>query len=102
AYLIAKVLKKRGNISGEITELLLILIVPVSMSPRTWFASTQGDTADIAAACYPFLLILGPFLLWRFLSSASAGPHAVRITFLIAVAYGLARLAGGYGLLSDR
>ena len=84
------------------SDLLMVLIFPVVMSSRTWFGSTQGVTADIAAACYPFLLVLGPWLLWSFLSKPSARIPAVPMVAAIAIAYGLARLAGGASLLTDR
>jgi hypothetical protein len=83
------------------SELLLVLIFPVVMSSRTWFGSTQGVTADVAAACYPFLLILGPWLLWSFLSKPSPHIPAAPVVAAIAIAYGLARLAGGASLLTD-
>jgi hypothetical protein len=72
------------------------------MSPRTWFGSTQGVTADIAASCYPFLLILGPYLLWRFLSAPSARIPATAIVGSLAVLYGLARLVGGATLFTQQ
>jgi hypothetical protein len=98
-YLLVRSL--RGKLSRHTAELLLVLTFPVSMSPRTWFGSTQGVTADIAAACYPFLLVLGPYLLWSFLSKASPKIPAMLIVGCIAIAYGAARLLGGSFLFTD-
>ncbi len=99
-YLLVRAL--RGKLSGHAAELLLVLAFPVSMSPRTWFGSTQGVSADIAAACYPFLLVLGPYLLWSFLSKASPKIPAMLIVGCIVIAYGAARLLGGSFLFTDR
>jgi hypothetical protein len=92
----------RGKLNQHTAELLLILVFPVSMSPRTWFGSTQGVTADIAASCYPFLLVLGPYLLWSFLSKASPKIPAMLIVGCIVIVYGAARLPGGSFLFTDR
>ncbi|MBZ5602592.1 MAG: hypothetical protein LAO79_09825 [Acidobacteriia bacterium] len=97
-FLLREAKRKRA---GRTAELLLILVVPVSMSARTWFGSTQGVIPDISAACYPFLLILGPYFLWSFLSSASPRVPAVPIVAAIAIGYGLLRIVGGAALLAD-
>src|SRR5947209_4349263 len=90
------------KITPRMAELLLILVIPISMSPRAWFGSTQGVVADISAACYPFLMVLGPYLLWSFLSSPSPRIPAVAIVAAITIVYGFARLAGGAALLTDK
>jgi hypothetical protein len=101
-WLTLRWLRDRPGFGHRNAVLLLILILPVSMSPRTWFGSTQGVTADIAASCYPFLLILGPYLLWRFLSAPSARIPATAIVGSLAVLYGLARLVGGATLFTQQ
>jgi hypothetical protein len=101
-YLLGRCLRNRGNTSMCTKELLLVLVFPVSMSPRTWFGSTQGVIADISAACYPFLLVLGPYLLWSFLSSSSRKIPAVPVVAAIVIVYGLSRLLGGSSLLTER
>jgi hypothetical protein len=101
-YLLARWLRAGGKISEHGAELLLVLAFPVVMSPRSWFGSTQGVIADISAACYPFLLILGPYLLWSFLSSASPKIPAAPIVAGLVIAYGLARLVGGSSLFSEK
>jgi hypothetical protein len=99
-YLLGRAL--RAKLTPHSAELLLILAFPVSMSPRTWFGSTQGVTADIAASCYPFLLVLGPYLLWSFLTKASPKIPAMLIVGCIVIIYGAGRLTGGSFLFTDR
>jgi hypothetical protein len=101
-WLALRWMRDRSNFSRRHAMLLLILVQPVSMSPRTWFGSTQGVTADIAASCYPFLLILGPYLVWRFLSAPGPRVPAVAIAGSLAVLYGIARLAGGAALFTSK
>ena len=101
-YLILRSFSEARESTGE---LLVILTFPVIMSIRTLFGSTQSVYPDIAAACYPFLLILGPYLLWRFLSSVPAQgvtpaiPAAAIVSCLV-LAYGAARIIGGASLLT--
>jgi hypothetical protein len=100
----------KSGVSREVlkarTELLIVLIVPVAISPRTLFGSTQDVVADVAAASYPFLLILGPYFLWKFLSAVpEVGERSIPSTAIVVlylVVYGAARIVGGYSLLSDR
>ena len=47
---------------------LLVLTGPVAMSTRGLFNWNQGTRTDVAGICYPFFLVLGPYLLWRLLS----------------------------------
>jgi hypothetical protein len=100
--LIGRCLRNRGRTSTRAAELLLALVFPVSMSPRTWFGSTQGVMAEVPAACYPFLLILGPYLLWSFLSKPSRTVPAAPAVASLVIAYGLARLLGGVSLFTEQ
>ncbi len=101
-YFLRRCLRDRGKTSQRTKEVLLVLVFPVSMAPRTWFGSTQGVIADVSAACYPFLLVLGPYLLWSFLSSPSRKTPAVPVVAAIVMVYGIARLLGGSSLLTER
>ncbi len=101
-YLLGRRFRSRVQTSKRAAELLLVLVFPVSMSARAWFGSTQGVVADISAACYPFLLILGPYLLWNFLSRPSPSIPAVPVVASIVIIYGLARLVGGTSLFTER
>ena len=90
---------------------LLLLTGPVVMSSRGWFNWHLGLITSVPAICYPFFILLAPYLIWRFLALAGPGPDldrgvrrlpgaAVATLFL---AYALLRIAGGYSaLLSNR
>jgi hypothetical protein len=85
-------LRKRPEDSG----LLLILLWPVVMATRSLFGSTQSIFPEVTAVDYPFLLVLAPYLLWRYLKSTAT-------VATIVIAYSLLRVAGGWpDLLSDR
>jgi hypothetical protein len=92
----------RGAGRPEDRESLLITAIPAVMGTRALFGTTQGVYPEVAAICYPFLLILGPYFLWRLLTQA--GPrYAVAAVIALTVGYGLLRVAGGWpDMLSDR
>jgi hypothetical protein len=92
----------RGAAGPADRELLLIVASPVVMGTRALFGTTLGIYPEVAAICYPFLLILGPYFVWRFLEPA--GPqYAAAIVMALTVGYGLVRVAGGWPeLLSDQ
>ena len=57
----------------------------------------------VAAVCYPFLLILGAYFLWRFLSSAATAGYSTAIVTTVLLAYVCIRMVGAWpDLLSDR
>lgn len=76
--------------------LLLVLSAPVVMCIRSLFSSTQGIYPEVAGICYPFLLVLGPYLLWRFLDSAAGRSYAVAVVAAITVGYAVVRIVGGW------
>jgi hypothetical protein len=83
--------------------LLLILLWPVVMSARSLFGSTQNIFPEVTAVDYPFLLVLVPNFLWRFLNTATTPRYAVAATAGLVVAYSLLRVIGGWPeLLSDQ
>jgi len=90
--------------------LLVLLTGPVAMSARGWFNWNQGIRTDVAGICYPFFLLLAPYLIWRFLSlggtfpdaRASIGSGARFAVVSLLTTYGLLRLIAAYpGLLSS-
>ena len=93
-------------------ELLLLLTVPVLISVRSLFGSTLAPTPEVPALSYPFLVLLGPYLLARVLEfpgHAAAGLKlqgnrvAVRITSTLVITYAVLRVAAAYpDLLSNR
>jgi len=74
AYLAWRTLARRMRTDAGTLELLLLLTGPVCMSTRGWFTSTLDVHTDVPGICYPFFLLLGPYLLWRFLELAGPGP----------------------------
>ncbi len=83
--------------------LLLILTAPAVMCSRSLFSSTQGIYPEVPGICYPFLLVLGPYLLWRFLDSAAGRSYAIAVVASITVGYALIRIVGGWPeMLSGR
>ena len=96
-----RILVQRRPRPGD-TELVLILTMPVVMSVRSLFSTTQSVYPEIAAICYPFLLVLGPYFLWRFLNSAGTSRYAVAVVLTLTIGYALLRTVGGWSeLLSD-
>ena len=93
-------------------ELLFLLTVPVVLSFRGLFGTTLFPYTEVSAICYPFFALLGPYLLWLWLSSAwtstsavgfSAWASPVTLVSAVTLVYSLVRLVGGYPVLfSDR
>lgn len=89
---------------------LLVLTPSVVMCTRGLFNTTLDKVTEVSAICYPFCLLLAPYLLWRLL--LSAGPiesvalqrsWSARVLIAGCLAYAAVRLAGGYSaFLSDR
>src|SRR5260370_39850913 len=84
--------------NGQRTDavLLLLLTAPAVMWSRALFSSTQGIYPEVPGICYPFLLVLGPYLLWRFLDSAAGPSYAMAVVAFITVGYALIRIVGGW------
>jgi len=92
----------RTRLTGLDRELLLFVSAPVVMSTRALFSSTQNVYPEVAGICYPFLLVLGPYFLWRFLRVGGES-YARATVMVLAVGYAVVRIAGGWQeLLSSR
>jgi len=101
-YLAWRVLWTQDARPGD-AELLLVVTVPVVMGARSLFSTTQNIYPEVAAICYPFLLVLGPYFLWRFLNSAAGPRYAVVVVAVLTIGYAVIRTAGGWsGMLSGR
>lgn len=91
------------NVDPRDRELVLVLGVTLAMASRSLFGSTQSEFPEVAAVCYPFLLILGAYFLWRFLSSAATAGYSTAIVTTVLLAYVCIRMVGAWpDLLSDR
>ena len=102
----------RGSLDRDRLELLLLLTVPVFISVRSLFGSTLSPMPEVPALSYPFLALLGPYLLARgleFPHRAGAGVKlqghrvAMQFTSTLVIAYAVVRVAAAYpNLLSNR
>ena len=102
---------RRQRPSTDAITILVLLAGTVAMSARGWFNWSLGIRTDVPGVCYPFFLVLGPYLLWCLLSlggpglDLNAGMRA-KAGFAVAallVTYGLMRFIAGYpNLLSNR
>jgi hypothetical protein len=110
-WLLLRLIRSGGRLSGASSTLLVLLTGPVVMSSRGWFNWHLGVTTSVPAICYAFFILLGPYLIWRFLAIAGPGPdldRAVRgrpgaVVASLCLAYALLRVAAGYSsLLSNR
>jgi len=100
------------SVDRQRLQMLLLLTVPVFISVRSLFGSTLSPTPEVPALSYPFLALLGPYLLGRALEfPARAGDgvnlngqrFAMRFTGTLVAAYAILRVAAAYpNLLSDR
>ncbi len=83
--------------AGE-EELLLWLTMPSIMSIRSLFGTTLTVYPEVAAVCYPFYLILGPYLLLRRLNGREAAwpQRSSAIVGAALILYGVGRLVAAY------
>jgi hypothetical protein len=95
---------------GELVTLLVLMTAPVSMSIRGLFGSNITPYPEAPAICYPFFVLLGPYLLIRFLQR-SGRPFRLFVvpdrataaaTTGVILTYMLIRIVGGYPLLFSR
>ena len=98
-YMLVKVFRSRAPLSSQSVEILILLTAPVLMCTRGLFNTTLDIITEVSAICYPFFLILLPYLLWRFIQWNGAGidrPLALCCLVALLVGYGVIRIAGGY------
>ena len=104
-YLLVRLsLLRNQRPSADRFTILVLLTGPVAMSARGWFNWSQGIRTDVPGACYPFFLVLGPYLIWRSLAlggpapdlEAGARARAGIAVVALLVTYGLLRVIGAY------
>lgn len=93
-------------VSESTFEFVVILTIPVTMATRGLFDTTLDRITEVPAICYPFFLVLGPFLLCRLLMISSKRcdlEHVARIQSWVCISllivYAVIRIAGGYATL---
>ena len=111
-WLLFRLIRSGGHLPNAASLTLLVLLTgPVVMSSRGWFNWHLGPTTTVPAICYPFFILMAPYLIWRFLASAGPGADldsgvrglagaAVVALFMV---YAVLRVGAGYSsLLSNR
>jgi len=103
---------KKRPISLVEAQLLLFTTVVALSSSRGWFSNAMGTTPEVPAVTHPFVLLLGPLLLLRWLERpygitaavpASGEKTPARVVILLSLAYAGIRLVGAYPeLISDQ
>lgn len=84
---------------------LLLVAMPCAMGMRSIFGSMMGpNLLEAPAIDYPFLLLVGPYLLYAALTRWRAHPmkvdrRAVVYCSALVIGYSVVRLAGGYPVL---
>jgi hypothetical protein len=104
-YLVVRFfLLRKQRPSADYFTILVLLTGPVAMSARGWFNWSLGIRTDVPGICYPFFLVLGPYLIWHSLALGGPGPdlhagaHAragIAVVALL-VTYGLLRVIAAY------
>jgi len=84
-----------GRLAAADAAILVLLSAPVAMSSRSLFNTTQSIFPEVSGICYPFLLVLGPYFLWRFLRPASVR-YATVVVAALMFGYAAIRVAGGW------
>ena len=93
-----------GRPSRSSLAMLVLLTGPVAMSSRGWFNWHLGVTTTVPAICYPFFIVLAPYLMWRLLLLAGPVPDLDRGIYArpgaavatVLMVYALLRVVGGY------
>lgn len=105
-YLVARFIRSWKHRSDTDFFIVLVLLTgPVAMSARGWFNWNLEVRTEVPGVCYPLFLVLGPYLIWRFLALGGPGQDLrsgrVRAEAGLAVAailvvYGSLRLIAAY------
>ncbi len=98
---------RQQKVTADRFILLILLTGPVVMSARGWFNWLLESRTEVPGVCYPFFLILGPYLLWRALAWEDSGQEmragmrsAVGCAIVgLLVVYGSLRLIAAYPYL---
>jgi hypothetical protein len=106
-WLLCRWISAGGRLPQASLVLLVLLTGPVAMSSRGWFNWHLSVTTDVPAICYPFFIVLAPYLMWRLLVIAGPGPdldcggrgRPGAAVVAVLMAYTLLRLVAGYSSL---
>ena len=111
-YLLVRFLRSGCRSSPEGIGVMLAFAIPVSLGVRSLFGSHLSPYPEVPAICYPFVVVLTPYLLlrwlrlpYRFQDELGLRIPAVpaRVTAALMLAYIAVRVFGGYPeVLSQR
>lgn len=111
ATIVASAIRNSFIVTATRTKDLLLVSIPCVMGLRSLFGSMLAlDTLEVPAASYPFLLLVGPYLLYAMLTRGGtnfenksvACVWATTFCATIMIGYSIVRLIGGYtSMLSD-
>ena len=105
-YLLGRGLFNRGRLREVEIKKLLFFTAPVLMSARSLFGTVLTPFPEVPAICYPFVILMGPYLLYAALSApgdALTKRMALRFVATLTVAYIAVRIVAGYpDILSNR
>jgi len=98
-YLVVRLFLLRNHRpSADCFTILVLLTGPVAMSARGWFNWNLGNRTEVPGVCYPFFLVLGPYLIWRSLALGGPGPD-LHVGTRARPGFALVALLATYGLL---
>lgn len=93
-FLVVRGWRQRGLSAIELKTLLL-LTAPVLMSARSLFGTVLTPFPEVPAICYPFVTLLGPYLLYQ--------ASSLRFVTIVTSAYIAIRIVAAYPeIFSDR
>lgn len=104
--LLIRGLRDRGRLPTPDLKRLLFVSAPFLTGIRSLFGSVITPFPEVSAMCYPFVILVGPYLLYRalcFPGNSSTGRSAARFVIAVSLLYAMLRVIGGYSeILSNR
>jgi hypothetical protein len=102
--IVVSAIQKRLVLDRRQLRDLILVGVPCLMSVRSLFGSTLAPNLEAPAIAYPFLLLVGPYLLYSTLVSrgsksqqgGSTAMRAIAYCAVLMIGYSIVRLVGGY------
>jgi hypothetical protein len=104
-YLVARFfLLRKQKPSFDDFAMIILLAGPVAMSARGWFNWNLETRTAVPGVCYPFFLVLGPYLIWWLLErvglvsnhDATARNRVGISVVVLLLTYGSLRLVAAY------
>ena len=104
--LVVRGLRAGGKLTEKEFKQILFLTPPVLISSRSLFGTVISPFPEVPAMCYPFVILLAPYLLYQALAvpgEPKAPRPALRFVVILTLIYVLVRIGGGYSeIFSNR